>query len=99
MADVGAKESLGNATYLRRETREKLEAITSHRRWTLAETADAVADEYLSLHADIRVGAGNDDNTPNTVPAPGNPATESPSAVASESPPEAGSSAKAGGSV
>ena len=40
---------------LKPQTRPKVEAIAKARRWTLAETADAVFDDYLSRHG-IEVG-------------------------------------------
>ena len=35
---------------LRPETRAKFERIAAVMRWTLAETADALADEFLARH-------------------------------------------------
>ncbi len=35
---------------VRPETRAKFDAIARDRRWTLAETADALADEFMKSH-------------------------------------------------
>jgi hypothetical protein len=40
---------------LKPQTRPKVEAVARLKRWTLAETADAVFDDYLSRHG-IAVG-------------------------------------------
>lgn len=46
---------------LRPETRAKFGSIAASKRWTLAETADALADEFLEKHG---IAAQDNSNTP-----------------------------------
>ncbi len=55
---------------LRRETRAKFDAIAALRRWTLTETADALADEFIEKHnltiPDSSKPHGGDNDKPGT---------------------------------
>jgi len=44
----------GKLTHVRNETRDKIDIIRHHRRWTIVDTIDAAVDYYLAQHPELQ---------------------------------------------